>query len=193
MTSRERRSGWTSCRAAGGWPANPTPRPLLVRNVIRASGAERWLLQRATAVRDRGGRLTMVVNLIEDVTETKRNEIAQRLLAEAARAIAESDDLERTLQAIADAAVPGLADWAGVDLVDQRRRITTVAVAHLDPDKVKLGWQLAHPVARRSRRAGRAARGCPDRRDPARREVTDELLVAGARDPEHLGVLGPSG
>src|SRR4051794_15324352 len=123
---------------AGG----PAPPPLLVRNVVRATGAERWLLQHATAVRDGDGRLTMAVNLIEDVTETKRNQIAQGLLADAARAIAESDDVERTLQAIADAAVPGLADWAGADLVDHYGRITTVAIAHLDPDKVKLGWRL---------------------------------------------------
>src|SRR4051794_5406996 len=120
----------------------PDPAPLLVRNVVRATGAERWLLQHATAVRSGEGRLTMAVNLIEDVTETKRNQIGQRLLAEAARAIAESDDVGRTLQAIADAAVPGLADWAGADLVDRHGRITTVAVAHLDPDKVKLGWRL---------------------------------------------------
>jgi PAS domain-containing protein len=40
----------------------------MVRNVRRATGAERWLVQHATRVRDGEGRVTMVVNLIEDVT-----------------------------------------------------------------------------------------------------------------------------
>jgi hypothetical protein len=93
-------------------PAPREPRRTDGRNVMRATGAERWLVQRATGVRDGNGRLTMVVNLIEDVTESKRNDIAQRLVAAAARAIATSDDLQRTLPALADAAVPGLADRA---------------------------------------------------------------------------------
>jgi PAS domain S-box-containing protein len=165
------------------------PAPLLVRNVVRASGAERWLLQHATAVRDGDGRVTMAVNLIEDVTETKRNQIAHRLLADAARAIAESDDVDRTLRAIAAAAVPGLADWAGADLVDRYGRITTVAVAHLDPDKVRLGWRLRTrwPVD------GEAPGGLPDviRTGVPRlvEEVTEDLLSAIARDPEHLQML----
>jgi PAS domain S-box-containing protein len=166
----------------------PDPAPLLVRNVMRATGTQRWLVQHATAVRDGDGRVTMAVNLVEDVTEVKRNQIAQRLLAEAARAIAESDDLERTLQAIAEAAVPGLADWAGADLVDPRGRISTVAVAHLQPDKVKLGWQL-----RTQWPVDPDEPGLPDviRTGVAQvvEQVTDELLVASARDPEHLRVL----
>ena len=84
----------------------------------------------------------MAVNLIEDVTETKRNEIAQRLMARTARTLAEASSPSDTLQAIADAAVPGLADWAGVDLVDATGRIQTRAIAHRDPDKVRLGWEL---------------------------------------------------
>jgi PAS domain S-box-containing protein len=167
----------------------PDPPPLLVRNVARATGVERWLLQHASAVRDGDGRVTMAVNLIEDVTETKRNQIAQGLLAAAARAIAESDDVERTLQAIADAAVPGLADWAGADLVDQHGRIATVAIAHRDPEKVKLGWRLRTqwPVD------GDEPGGLPDviRTGVPQviEEVTDEMVVAGARDAEHLQVL----
>jgi hypothetical protein len=93
-------------------------------------------------VRDSRGEVLMAVNLIEDVTDTKRSEIGQRLLAKTARAVAEATDLDRTLQAIAEAAVPGLADWAGVDLLDPRGRIVTVAVAHRDPEKVRLGWEL---------------------------------------------------
>jgi serine phosphatase RsbU (regulator of sigma subunit) len=167
----------------------PDPPAQVVRNVVRASGRERWLRQRATAVRDDRGRVQWAINLIEDVTEAKRNQIAQELLAEAARAVAGSDDTRRTLQAMADAAVPGLADWAGVDLVDARGRITLVAVAHRDPAKVRLGWRLraewpVDPAAREGVPA--VLRAGISQMIP---EITDAMLVAGAHDDEHLALL----
>jgi PAS domain S-box-containing protein len=164
---------------------NPTP--MIVRNVVKATGEERWLLNKASAVADDDGRVVMAVNLVEDVTETKRAEIAQRLLAETARQAAQATDLAATLQAIAEAAVP--ADWAGVDLVDAVGHITTVAVAHRDADKVRLGWRLRTiwPV-RLSDEGGIGAvirNGQPE----LLHEITDDMLVAGALDGEHLEVL----
>ena len=118
------------------------PGPALVRNVVRVTGEERWLLNKATAVTDDAGEVVMAVNLIEDVTDTKRAELAQRLLARTARTLAEVADVPQTMQAIADAAVPGLADWAGVDLLDNRGEIVSVAVAHRDPETVRIGREV---------------------------------------------------
>ncbi|MCW2985024.1 MAG: domain S-box protein [Conexibacter sp.] len=165
------------------------PEPVIVRNVVRATGEERWLLNKATAVRGPDGQVLMAVNLTEDITETKRNEVAQRLLAETARAAAQASDLETTLQAIAAAAVPGLADWAGVDLLDPRGRIAPVAIAHRDPAKVRLGWELRT----RWPTALDAPGGIGDVLRTAEPlllgEIDDEMLVAAARDAEHLTIL----
>jgi serine phosphatase RsbU (regulator of sigma subunit)/PAS domain-containing protein len=90
--------------------------PLLVRNVIRATGEERWLLHKATPVYDDDGSLSLIVSVIEDLTEVKRAELAQRLLAEAGRALSSSLDYEQTLQHVAQLAVPDLADWCGVTI-----------------------------------------------------------------------------
>jgi GAF domain-containing protein len=167
-----------------------SPPPLVVRNVVKETGEERWLLNRATAVTDAQGQVLMAVNLIEDVTVTKRSEIAQRLLATTARQLAEAADLPRTLGAIADAAVPGLADWAGVDLLSPSgEEITTVAISHRDPEKIRLGWHLRSkwPVEP-GEPEGMAAvmrTGEPQ----LIRDISDEMLVLGAQDPEHLAVL----
>ena len=165
------------------------PEPLIVRNIVRETGEERWLLNKATAVTGPDGRLLMAVNLIEDITATKRSEVAQRLLAETARAAAQAADLDTTLQAIAAAAVPGLADWAGVDLLDPRGRIVTVAIAHRDPEKVRLGWQL------RSRWP--TPPDAPDGIGEVIRTgepqllgaIDDAMLAAAAQDAEHLATL----
>src|SRR6202012_386193 len=112
-----------------------SPEAMVVRNVVKATGEERWLLNKATAVTSPDGEILVAVNLIEDITETKRHEIAQRLMAESLRTLAESPDLPAMLQAIADAAVPSLADWAAVNMVEASGEIRTLAIAHRDPDK----------------------------------------------------------
>ena len=100
------------------------------------------MLNKATAVVGPEGEILMAVNLIEDITETKRHEIAQRLMAETLRTLAETPDVTSTLQAIADAAVPSLADWASVNMVEESGAIKTLAIAHRDPEKVRQGWYL---------------------------------------------------
>jgi PAS domain S-box-containing protein len=92
------------------------PDPLLVRNVVRATGEQRWLLHKATPVFDSDGSLLLIVSVIEDLTEVKRAELAQRLLAEAGQALSSSLDYEQTLQRVAQLAVPGLADRCGVTM-----------------------------------------------------------------------------
>ncbi|MGZ6627891.1 MAG: GAF domain-containing protein, partial [Solirubrobacteraceae bacterium] len=167
----------------------PAPDAMVVRNVVKATGEERWLLNKATAVTGPDGEILMAVNLIEDITETKRNEIAQRVMAQTLRTLAEKADLTSTLQAIADTAVPGLADWASVTMIDPSGAIRTVAIAHRDPGKVLMGWHLNQrwPASHdESSGLGAVIRtGEP----LLVREITDEMLAERAQDAEHLGIL----
>jgi GAF domain-containing protein len=167
-----------------------SPPPLVVRNVVKETGEERWLLNKATAVTDADGQVLMAVNLIEDVTETKRSEIAQRALATTARQLAEASDLSRTLGAIADAAVSGLADWAGVDLLSPSGdQIITVAISHRDPEKVRLGWHLRTTWPVKPDEPDGMAAVIRTGEPQLVREITDEMLTLGALDAEHLAVL----
>jgi PAS domain S-box-containing protein len=165
------------------------PPPMLVRNVVKATGEERWLLNKTTAIRDADGQVTGVVNVIEDVTQTKRAELAQRLLAEASEALASSLDYESTLQRIAGVAVPGFADWCGVDVPDPGGFAQLVALVHSDPSKVALARRMRarYPVSL-SRQEGIAAvmGGEPSF---MRAEIGDEELRAYAEDELHFEML----
>ena len=165
-----------------------SPEPVLVRNIVKATGEERWLLNAARAIGPDKDRPLMAVNLIEDLTATKRAELAQRLLAEAARGSTGSGGIDATLKAIAERAVPGFADWAGVDLIDGRT-IRPVAVAHLDPDKVKLGWRLRTEWPTDPHAPGGIAEVIRTGRPQLTEEITDEMLAQTATDEEHLRVL----
>ncbi|HWE13812.1 MAG TPA: SpoIIE family protein phosphatase [Solirubrobacteraceae bacterium] len=165
------------------------PAALTVRNVVKATGEERWLLNKARGVTGADGRIELAVNLIEDVTEAKRNEIAQRLLARTGRTMAEASDLGTTLQTMADAAVPGLADWAGADLVDEAGQIRALAMAHRDPDMVRLGWRLRTRWPPRLDDDAGVAAVIRSGEPRLVRDIDDEMLARGAEDPEHLAVL----
>ena len=54
-------------------------------------------------------------------------------MAEASRVLASSMDYGETLQRVARLAVPQIADWCAVDLVNERGKIERVAVHHADP------------------------------------------------------------
>ena len=95
---------------AGSRSPGRDPEPVIVRSRDRETGEVRWSRIKATAVRAPGGAVRLAINLIEDITELKRSEEAQRFLADASRRLAGSLDHERTLTAIAELAVPALAD-----------------------------------------------------------------------------------
>jgi hypothetical protein len=90
--------------------AGADPEPVIVRARDRETGEVRWSRIKATAVRGPGGAVRLAINLVEDITELKRSEQAQRFLADASRRLAGTLDHGRTLTAVAELAVPALAD-----------------------------------------------------------------------------------
>jgi PAS domain S-box-containing protein len=164
------------------------PEPLLTRSVERHSGRERWLLTKASLVHDDRGE-PMAVNVIEDVTEAKEAERRQRFLAEAGEVLASSLDYQETLERVARLAVPTLADWCGVDVLDNRGAPEQVALAHVDPGKVAFGRRLRerYPVDMT------APTGLPNVLRTGESElypdIGDERLVEAAVDEEHLEII----
>jgi hypothetical protein len=127
-----------SVRLLRGEPVDP----LLIRTVHRASGQLHWNVLKASALHDADGEIGATVMIIEDVTVVKNAELRSRFLAEASRQLASSLDYAQTLRNVAWAAVPQIADWCGVDLVDERGRRERVVAAHRDPDKLVLAERL---------------------------------------------------
>ena len=94
--------------------------PLLMRAVHRATGELHWNLLRATPLRNDDGDFIGAITVIEDVTAVKQAEVRTRVLAESGAMLASSLDYQQTLHHVANVAVPALADWCAVDLIDAR-------------------------------------------------------------------------
>ena len=161
---------------------------LLTHSVRRDTGEALWLLTKATLIQEPSGE-RLAINIIEDVTDAKEAELRQRFLADAGQLLASSLDYEQTLERVARMIVPRLADWCGIDMVDEHGDLVHVAVAHADPSKV----ELAHELRRRYPPDLDAETGVPAivRGGPAElyREIPDEILVQAARDEDHLRIL----
>ncbi|HWI74662.1 MAG TPA: SpoIIE family protein phosphatase [Baekduia sp.] len=127
--------------------AGEEPAPRIQHVVERPTGTERWLLTRAVPVRDADGAVDFVVWVGEDMTTVKRQELRERLLSNATKLLGSSLDVDATIDKAAWAVVPELADWARVDLVDERGALVQMAVAHRDLEKVDLllEWRRDYP------------------------------------------------
>lgn len=159
--------------------------PVVVRNVSRSTGRVRWLAHQSTPVFDEDGSLSLVVNVIEDVTESKRAELAQRVLADAGKELSSSLDYEQTLQRLARLAVPELADWCGVSIRGVGEVLRQVAVAHADPEKVALARELAERYPTRLSNPSGAAEVIRSGRPQLVREINEEVIAAsGATDAQ---------
>ncbi|HEY8430366.1 MAG TPA: GAF domain-containing protein, partial [Sandaracinaceae bacterium] len=129
---------------------------------------------------------------LERALLTERERLAgQRaaLLAKASHVLAATRDYEAALDEIAALLVPTLADWCLIELADEGARAHLVAVAHRDPE----ARGLAHEIRRRWPPDPDAPTGLPYVLRTGRAQlyspVTDEMVAAAARDPEHLRVL----
>jgi PAS domain S-box-containing protein len=165
------------------------PKPLVVRAVNRETGSVDWRVTKASGVYDSEGNLKLVVNVIEDITEVKRAELTQRMLARAGELLSSSLDYERTLQQVADLAVPQLADWCVVSMPDGHGFIRGVAVAHVDPDKVALARRIQERYPTRADAASGTAQMLRDGISQLVNDIPEEMLTASAVDDDHLELL----
>jgi PAS domain S-box-containing protein len=121
--------------------------------------------------------------------ERKRAAEALRFLSEASAELSSSLDYRATLAGVARLAVPQLADWCAVDVLEEDGSTHRLAVEHDNPEKV--AW--AHELQRRYPPDPDASRGVPgvlrSGRSEFYPEIPDEMLVAAARDPEHLRLM----
>jgi PAS domain S-box-containing protein len=129
-------------------------------------------------------------NAAQDRAQVKAQRQAARMayLAEASAALA-SLEYEATLQQIARMAVPSIADWCAIDLLDEHKGLQRIVTAHVDPGKVALAIELE----RRYPTDPASPTGVPGVLRSGQPEfyphISDEMLASGAVDAEHLRIL----
>ena len=144
-----------------GLPATSTPPRYDVEYRVRHRDG-RWLtvLEQGRLVGDADDRPVRVVGSVVDITRRRQDETGLQLLADAGEVLSSGQGLGTLVARVAELAVPGLADWCAVDLVDAdgvlRRQATAcrpglpeAAVPDLGLARACLrrGLRLASPTA----------------------------------------------
>jgi len=170
--------------------ASEPAEPLLVRNIVRDTGEERWLIVRSSPLMDAANeRIEYAVNVLENITEVKRVQLAESFMAEASRVLASSMDYHETLRQVSRLAVPRIADWCGVDIVNDRGEIQRVAVHHADPAKVAVAERLDRGYRRTIDDPAGVAEVIRSGRAAIYTDIQPNALAMYAQDDEHLRLL----
>ncbi|HMD35639.1 MAG TPA: PAS domain S-box protein [Vicinamibacterales bacterium] len=140
-------------------------------------------------VRDDDGAVIGASKIARDITTRRRASLQAAFLGEAGAILAGSLEYETTLKAVANLAVPSIADWCAVDVLNDDDTLECVAVAHVDPAKV----DLARTVRTRydSPESPLTPASVVRTGTPAMvKEITDDMIVAAARgDQERIAVV----
>ncbi len=112
------------------------------RHTIERDADARTLEVSAAPVRDADGAIVSAVAILADVTRRSRAEENLRFLSQANELLVASLDWEHTLAAIADLAVPALAGYLVIDLLDEEDELHWVVAVHADPEKTELVREL---------------------------------------------------
>ena len=131
--------------------------------------------------------------VVHDTTERKHTDDVLRFLAESGATLSSSLGYRDTLANVARLAVPTLADWCAVDVMEENGSVERLAVEHSDPEKVALAYELQerYPSNPESTRGVRKVlkTGEPD----MMAEIPEELLDEVAVDPEHQQIMSKLG
>jgi PAS domain S-box-containing protein len=163
--------------------------PMLMRTVHRGTGVVRWNLLKATPLLDDDGQLLGAMTVIEDVTAVKTAELRTAMLAESGRILASSLDYQQTLRNVAEIAVPTLADYCSLDLVDEHGALERVVATHRDPARRDLTERLAAIDPNPREPDHPSLRVLNTGTSELYQDLGDEHLVAVARNEQHLDML----
>jgi PAS domain S-box-containing protein len=131
--------------------------------------------------------------LLSEQAARSRAEAAQEglaFLAEASVALMDAPAVEEErLARLARLAVPRLGDWCAVHVVEEGGQIRPSTIVGADPRRVAIAHELFRRYANEPGSSGGVSAVIRTGRSEHMPDVTDELLVAAARDEDHLELL----
>jgi PAS domain S-box-containing protein len=166
--------------------------PVVMQVHDRSTGRRWWSSVRATVVNGPDGGPELVINLMHDVTESRRRELAEKTVAAATGALSSSLDVQAALSAFAAAVVPALADWCSIHLLEDGE-LRSVAVEHADPARVARARETERQLSPRPSTEGGLWTVVRTGRSELYAEVSDDLLRRHAADDEHYAALRAAG
>lgn len=175
---------WPLRRAMGGETVENE-----VIEIVAANGPRRTFSLSSAPIPGPSGAIESAVVTYSDVTDGIRAQEREHFLARASEVLASSLDYERTIQAVADLAVPAFADWCVVQLASEEGVPQRLAVAHRDPELVALATQAQEEYPPDPESPTGVAAILRTGRSEYMADVPPEMVDAAAQDERHRDLL----
>jgi PAS domain S-box-containing protein len=121
--------------------------------------------------------------------QAERATLQADFLVRASTVLSASLDYETTLRTVAELAVPHIADWCGLDILDDHGQLQRVAIVHIDPEKQELAQRLRERYPEDPQSPYGAHAAIRTGRPILMTEIPDELVRRAAHDAEHLRLI----
>lgn len=175
--------------------------PKIMRKISQGISIDHYETQRITKkrrildvsitvspIRDKNEKIIGASKITRDITDRKNSENNLRFLSDASKLFSSSLNYKTTFQNIVKLAVPQIADWCSVDIIEDDRLIQ-ISLAHKDPGKIR----LVKAMHKKYPPNANTMQGIPKVLTTGKTEfyptITDEMLVQYAADPFHLRML----
>lgn len=152
---------------------------------VDTAGGRGWL--RVSCVRiEADGALQYVMTTITDVTRRKNRDDKLRFMIESAKMLSLTSDFRERLAEKAKLAVPALADWCAMDILADGERTERIAVVHRDPKMIAFIQEFEKRFPSDPNASGSILNVIKNNKPQFIPLITDDMIVRGARSPEHL-------
>jgi PAS domain S-box-containing protein len=149
----------------------------------RHDGIYYWFISRSTPLTDTSGAIVEWAGTCTNIDEQKRANEMLRFLAEASTLLSATHDYRSALRQMVNLAVPLIADWCAVDLLDPDIGTQRLAVAHSDPARIAQVKELARRMPRSATPDRGVARVLRTGQPELIEAITPELVRATVTDP----------
>ncbi len=157
--------------------------------IICKDGRIKWIKDRSFPIINNEGEIYRVGGIAEDITERKNIELSTQFIAKASKVLASSLDYQITLKSIANLAIEYMTDWCAIDIINADETVERMAMAHPDPEKVKLGWELNDKYPQLTEKNHKIINIIRSQEYLLNPQISDDDLIQSAEDEEHLEIL----
>ncbi|MEO8335205.1 MAG: ATP-binding protein [bacterium] len=181
----------------------------LQHRIVRPGNDIRHFQVEGRVAFDENGAPARILGTGQDITERHEAEVVARrldeehaarvaaesaerraaFLAEASRVLGSSFDYQTTLKSLTRLVVPALADYCTLDLLSREGAFERVGVAHVDPEKEKLLWEITKWFRPGTPVVAHLKRALVDGETTFVAEISDERLAENVIDAEHAEIL----
>ncbi len=124
-----------------------------------------------------------------EITEQRRTEQVERLMADLSAALINSLDYQATLDALARVTIPFLADWCAIDMVGEPSQAHFLAMAHADPVKQAVAHELQRRYPDSPQHAKLIQHVLVEHRSVLLQALSAEQIRDSVIDADHLALL----